>query len=56
VKIEKQKTSGSWTCSMVLGPGRGKVEDSDAAIDGGDDGAVVKEIDLEETEASRSAF
>jgi hypothetical protein len=36
--------------------GRGDVEDSSASIDGGDDGAVVKEIDLEETEASLSAF
>jgi len=36
--------------------GRGDVEDSGAAIDGGDDGAVIKEIDLEETEASLSAF
>jgi hypothetical protein len=41
---------------LIDDAGRGEVEDSGAAIDGGYDGVVVKEIDLEETEADLCAF
>jgi hypothetical protein len=41
---------------LIDAAGRGEVEDSGAAVDGGEDGAVVKEIDLEETEAGLCAF
>lgn len=35
---------------------RGEVEDAGAAIDGGEDGVVVEEVDLEETETRRCSF
>jgi len=41
---------------LIDDAGRGQMENSGTAIDGGYNGAVVKEIDLEETEASLSTF
>ena len=36
---------------LVNDVGRGEVEDAGAAVDGGGDGVVVEEVDLEEAEA-----
>ena len=36
---------------LIDDAGRGEVEDAGAAIDGGEYGVVVEEVDLEETEA-----
>lgn len=40
---------------LVDNAGRGEMENAGAAVDGGSDGVVVEEVDLEETEASFSS-
>jgi hypothetical protein len=55
-RYEIIKKKNLWILDLIDDAGRGEVEDSGAAIDGGYDGVVVKEIDLEETEADLCAF
>ena len=38
-------------CDLIDDARRSEVEDAGGAADGGDDGVIVKEINLEETEA-----